>query len=62
MVRADRDGERPPSGNPAWTSATFSLKPCVGKTQVYVQFTFQSDQSVNYQGVWVDNVVIQKFS
>jgi Immune inhibitor A-like, MAM domain len=46
----------------AWASSTFSLKPCVGKTQVYVQFTFNSDQSVNYQGVWVDNVKIQKFS
>ena len=51
-----------PSGNPSWNGATLSLKPCVGKTNVYVQFTFQSDQSVNYQGVWVDNVVIQKFS
>jgi hypothetical protein len=45
-----------------WVSATFSLKPCVGKTQVYVQFTFTSDQSVNYQGVWLDNVRIQKYS
>jgi hypothetical protein len=52
------------SGNHAgdWVSATFSLKPCIGKTEVYVQFTFTSDQSVNYQGAWVDNVKIQKFS
>lgn len=52
------------SGNApgVWVSKTFSLKPCVGKTQVHVQFTFSSDQSVNYQGVWVDNVKIQKYS
>jgi hypothetical protein len=50
------------SGNSpsAWTTANLSLKPCVGETQVYVQFTFTSDQSVNYSGVWVDNVHIQK--
>ena len=52
------------SGNApgVWVSADFSLKRCIGKTQVYVQFTFTSDQSVNYQGAWVDNVKIQKFS
>jgi len=51
------------SGNiGVWVSPTLSLKPCVGKTAVYVQFTFSSDQSVNYQGVWLDNVKIQKYS
>ena len=56
-------GQTVSANNPGlWVSATFSLKPCVGKTQVYVQFTFTSDQSVNYQGVWVDNVRIQKYS
>ena len=45
-----------------WVSPIVSLNSCIGKTQVYVQFTFSSDQSVNYQGVWVDNVRIQKYS
>ena len=50
------------SGNVGmWENTIFSLKPCVGKHGVYVQFMFVSDQSVNYQGVWVDNVRIQKF-
>jgi hypothetical protein len=50
------------SGNVgAWASANLSLKPCVGKTPVYVQFTFSSDQSVNYQGVFLDNVRIEKW-
>jgi hypothetical protein len=56
--------EKTVSGNApgVWVSTTLSLKPCIGKSQVYVQFTFTSDQSVNYQGVWLDNVKIQKFS
>jgi hypothetical protein len=50
------------SGNVGiWKAKIFSLKPCIGKTQVYVQFFFQSDQSVNYQGVWLDNVRFQQF-
>jgi hypothetical protein len=38
------------------------LQPCLGQTEVYVQFTFTSDQSVNHAGVFVDNIQIQKFS
>jgi len=45
-----------------WVSRTLSLKPCIGKSAVYVQFKFTSDQSLNLQGVWLDAVRIQKFS
>ncbi len=45
-----------------WTSASLSLRPCLGRRNVYVKFTFTSDQSVNYQGVRVDAIQIQKFS
>jgi len=46
---------------PAWFRENLSLQACAGKTKVWVQFTFTSDQSVNYEGVYVDNVVIQKY-
>ena len=50
------------SGNVgAWVSYTIQLKNCIGKSQVYLQFSFVSDQSVNYQGVWVDNIQIQQY-
>jgi len=51
-----------PGPVPAWATATQSLRACIGRTKVYVQFTFHSDLSVNYEGVFVDNVQIQKFS
>jgi hypothetical protein len=51
------------SGNVGrWTGALLSLKPCAGRGLVNVQLFFQSDQSVNYQGVWVDTIRIQKFA
>jgi hypothetical protein len=48
-----------PTPTPAWTTGAASLKSCAGRTNVYVQFTFHSDQSVNMPGVWVDSVQIQ---
>ena len=61
---ANWTGGQSVSGNAigVWKDVTLSLKPCIGKTTVYVQFTFSSDQSVNYQGAWLDNVRIQKYS
>ena len=48
----------------AWKSVTFSLKPCIGKVKVWIRFNFKSDFSTptGYTGVWVDDVLIQKFA
>jgi hypothetical protein len=60
-VNAWKGGEAVSGNVGAWANAQFSLKPCIGRSQVFVQFTFVSDQSVNYQGVWLDNINIQKY-
>lgn len=50
------------SGNVgSWATYTISLKNCIGSSNNYIQFMFTSDQSVNYQGVWLDNIRIQQY-
>lgn len=50
------------SGNVgSWVQVTIPLKACIGSSNNYIQFTFTSDQSVNYQGVWLDNIRVQKY-
>ena len=48
----------------SWRNTTLSLKPCVGKAKVWVRFNFKSDLSTpsGYTGVWVDDILIQKFA
>jgi hypothetical protein len=53
--------EKSVSGNKSWTAVTESLKSCKGKSTVYVQFTFTSDYSVTDNGVWVDDIRIEKY-
>ena len=55
------------SGNsPTWTNTYFDLTnvPTLGnicgQSQVYFAFTFISDYSIEYEGAYVDNVVIRK--
>ncbi len=48
------------SGVAGWKFVTVSLKPCLGQSSVYVQFTFLSDVSINGEGAYVDSVLIQK--
>jgi hypothetical protein len=50
------------SGNPgAWLSVNNSLSSCIGSANVYIRFLFRSDQSIVDNGVWVDNIRVQKF-
>lgn len=48
----------------SWKKVTVSLKPCVGKVDVRIRWTFESDYSnpsgAELAGVFVDNVKIQK--
>ena len=53
--------EKSVSGNSSWKSITESMVSCKGKSSVYVEFTFTTDYSVQDQGVWVDNVRIEKY-
>jgi hypothetical protein len=46
---------------PPWVKQTVSLRPCLGKSTVYIRFNFKSDDSVTDQGVWVDDIRIEKF-
>lgn len=47
-----------------WTEATMSLRPCVGRSGIYLRFNFQSDYSNPSSpvptGVWVDDIRLQK--
>lgn len=45
-----------------WLPVDHSLKPCLGKSSVYVRFWFESDSSTTDQGVWVDDVKIQRLN
>ncbi len=49
-----------------WKSATVSLKPCADKAKVWIRFWFRSDYSNPSSpaptGVWVDDVLVQKYS
>jgi hypothetical protein len=50
------------SGSPGvWRSVNYSLTPCVGSSNVYIRFNFRSDSSVISNGVWVDNIRVDKF-
>jgi len=50
------------SGRPgSWLSVTTSLNSCIGSANVYIRFHFSSDNSVVDNGVWVDNITVQKF-
>jgi hypothetical protein len=53
--------EKSVSGNSSWKAVTESIKSCKGKSNVYVQFTFTTDGSVTDQGVWVDNIRVEKY-
>jgi hypothetical protein len=44
-----------------WTSTNIALTNCLGKSQVYIRFSFKSDYNGTGQGVWVDNVKIEKY-
>lgn len=46
----------------AWVQVTQALKPCAGRPEVYVIFRFMSDVNTAGPGVWVDDILIQKFS
>lgn len=46
------------SGNPIYTTGT----PLIGQPQVYFALVFQSDYSVEYEGVYVDKVVLEKIT
>jgi hypothetical protein len=48
------------SGLFGWRSVSRTL-PCAGYSQVYMRWVFRSDYSVTDQGVWVDNIRIQKY-
>jgi hypothetical protein len=50
------------SGRPGtWLSVNHSLNSCIGYTNVYIRFNFRSDDSVTDNGVWVDNIYVEKF-
>jgi hypothetical protein len=49
------------SGFPGgWRSVSRSL-PCAGFSAVYLRFNFRSDHSVVDNGVWVDNIRVERF-
>jgi len=45
----------------AWVGVTTSLNGCIGSANVYIRFHFSSDNSVTDNGVWVDQVRVEKF-
>lgn len=50
------------SGRPgAWLGVNNSLSSCIGSANVYIRFIFRTDNSVIDNGVWVDNITVQKF-
>lgn len=56
------------SGTQAWTSDTFDLKTVptlgnlCGQSQVWIAFRFTSDVSNEYEGAYIDDVVLQKYT
>ncbi len=49
------------SGSADWKTVTVKLKPCLGDSAVYVRFGFVSNYTFQYEGPYVDNVLIQKY-
>jgi hypothetical protein len=45
----------------AWRSITTPLTSCRQRSNVFVRFGFHSDYAVVDQGVWVDNIRVEKF-
>lgn len=43
-------------------SAVIGMRPCRGRSDVWVRWSFTSDATVTSNGAWVDNVRIQKYS
>ena len=56
------------SGTQAWTCDTFDLKSVptlgdlCGQSQVWVAFRFTSDESNEYEGAYIDDVILQKYT
>lgn len=46
---------------PYWQSQSFSLSDHLGDSSVWFAFNFDSDSSVQYEGAYVDDVIIEKY-
>jgi hypothetical protein len=44
-----------------WRHVNTSLNNCIGSANVYIRFNFRSDNIITDNGVWVDNIYVQKF-
>jgi len=59
---ADYNGYSMAGYDRTWYSATFSLNDYLGDDSVWFTFVFQSDYMVQYEGAYVDDVVIEKYA
>lgn len=48
--------------NATWPAANISLKNYTGKPQVWVAFDFDSNASNAYEGVYIDNIALRKYT
>lgn len=50
------------SGTASWTSITLNLSSYAGDSSVWIGFLFVSDASVQMEGAWIDDVVVERYS
>lgn len=46
-------------GSADWESKTFSLNPYIGDNSVWIGWHFTSDGSVQYEGPWIDDIMLK---